>query len=109
MTSSDSSRSFEASHQRYPREEKRRRKEIERQLKEEAKLSEREKAKLEVDAFENEVQGLLSVHKEQGPTWDWGAVAASLPPPKPLNQGRNETEARLEHASMAMWKRCVSK
>jgi hypothetical protein len=72
--------------------------ELERQAKEQAKLSTIEQARLEVETFENRLEVLLSVHKEQGETWDWVAIAASLPPPCPQKNSRNEQKARQRAA-----------
>lgn len=52
-------------------------------LKEQAKLSAQEQARLEVDAFENELELLLSVHKEASPRFDWMEPLSALPPHKP--------------------------
>jgi hypothetical protein len=41
---------------------------------------------------------LLSVHKEQGPTWDWSAVAASLPPHCPEKTSYHEFRAKQRAA-----------
>jgi hypothetical protein len=68
--------------------------ELERRRKEQAKLSAIEQARLEVESYENQLEVLSSVHKDQGQIWDWAAVAASLPPPPPQRQSRNELRAR---------------
>ena len=61
--------------------------------KEQAKLSAIEQAHLEVETYENRVELLRSVHKEQGEVWDWPAVAASLPPPRPQKRSHHEQRA----------------
>ena len=53
----------------------------------------KEHARLEVETYENRVELLRSVHKEQGEVWDWLAVAASLPPPRPQKNSYHEQRA----------------
>jgi hypothetical protein len=91
-------RAIEAAQRRQQRDAQRRMRELERQAKEQAKLSAIEQARLEVDTFENQLEVLLSVHKEQGETWDWTAIAASLPPPSPNRNSRNEQRAKQQAA-----------
>ncbi len=91
-------RALEAAQRRQQREAQKRLCELERQAKEEAKLSAMEKARLEVETFENRLELLLSVHREQGETWDWTSIAASLPPPCPQKLSRNEYRARQQAA-----------
>lgn len=76
-------RALEADERRRQRDAQRQQRELERRKKEQAKLSAIEQARLEVETYENRLEVLLSVHKEQGPTWDWTALAAALPPPCP--------------------------
>jgi len=72
--------------------------ELERQAKEQAKLSAIERARLEVETYENRVELLRSVHKEQGEAWDWPAVAASLPSPRPQKNSHHEQKANQRFA-----------
>jgi len=83
---------------RQQREAQRRSRELERQAKEQAKLSAIEQARLEVERSENQLDVLLSVHKECGAMWDWTAIASSLPPPKPGKSSRHEYRARQSAA-----------
>ena len=87
-------RAIQAAERRQQREAQRRLRELERQAKEQAKLSAIEQARLEVETFENRLELLLSVHKERGETWDWTAIAASLPPPRPKRHSYNEQQAK---------------
>ena len=73
----------------------RQRQELECQSKELARLTEKEQALLEVSKFDNYLDILLSVHKEQGVNWDWTALASSLPPPYPKKQSHNFFKAKL--------------
>lgn len=85
---------MQAAERRQQRDAQRRSRELERQAKEQAKLSAIEQARLEVETFENQLEVLLSVHKEQGETWDWTAIVASLPPPNSKRNSRNEQRAK---------------
>ncbi len=87
-------RALEREERREQREAIRRQKELERQAKEQAKLSAVERAEFEVRTFENQLDLLLSVHKEQGPVWDWQSVASSLVPPAPERLCQHELRAR---------------
>jgi hypothetical protein len=95
-------RAMEAAARRQQREEQKRQKELERRAKEQAKLSAIEQARLEVETHENQIEVLLSVHRQQGEAWDWLEVVASLPPVKPRKNGYHELRARqwleLPHA-----------
>jgi hypothetical protein len=87
-------RAIQAAERRQLRDSQRRFRELERQAKEQAKLSAIEQARLEVETYENHLEVILSVHKECGETWDWQAIAASLPPPPPQRTSRNELRAK---------------
>jgi hypothetical protein len=89
-------RAMEAAQRRQQRESQRRMRDLERQAKEQAKLSAIEQARLEVETHENKLEVLLSVHKEQGETWDWVALAASMPPPCPLKNLHHEYQAKQQ-------------
>jgi hypothetical protein len=64
-------RAIEAFQRRQQRDAQKRQRELERQNKEQAKLSAIEQARLEVETHENKLEVLLSVHREQGEIWDW--------------------------------------
>ena len=85
---------MEAAQRRQQRDAQKRQRELERQNKEQAKLSAMEQARLEVETYENRVDVLLSVHKEQGEIWDWIALAASLPPLSPQRNSYHELKAK---------------
>ena len=91
-------RAMQADERRQEREAQKRLRELERQAKEQAKLSAIEQARLEVETHESRLDLLLSVHKEQGPTWDWSAVAASLPPHRPEKSSYHEFRAKQRAA-----------
>lgn len=87
-------RAIEAQQRRQQREAQKRQRELERRANEQAKLSALEQARLEVETHENQFELLLSVHKDQGETWDWAALAVALPPPCPKRNSYNESRAR---------------
>jgi len=91
-------RRLEAAGKRQQREALKRQKDLERRLKEQAKLSALEQARLEVEAHENALEVLLSVHKQQSEPFDWGGFATSLPPHEPPRLTRHETAALLRRA-----------
>ena len=80
------------------REASKRQKELERRLKEQAKLSSLEQARLEVEAHENALEVLLSVYKEQSAPFDWGGFASALPPHEPPKLARHELATLLRRA-----------
>lgn len=94
-------RRLEAGQRRNEREEKKRQKELERRLKEQTKISALEQARLEVEAYENALEVLLSVHKEQNTPMDWRRFASMLPPHEPPRLARHELTALLKHAVAA--------
>lgn len=88
------------------RAEKLRRKELDRQLKEMAKLNDLEKAKLQVEAFENEVEILLSIHKQASAPIDWKYHAFALPPHTPVLSSRNHLRIFLKSAFINPQNQC---
>ncbi len=101
-------RAMQAAERRQQRDAQKRLRELERQAKEQAKLSEMEQARLEVERFENRLEILLSVHKEQGEIWDWIAIAASLPPPCPRRASHSEFKAKQRIAVLPSQQREVA-
>jgi hypothetical protein len=87
-------RALEADERRRQRDAQRQQRELERRTKEQAKLSAIEQARLEVETYQNRLDVLLSVHKEQGPPWDWAALTAALPPPPPQESSYHEMQAK---------------
>jgi hypothetical protein len=87
-------RAMEAAQRRQQRDAQKRQRELERQNKEQAKLSAIEQARLEVETHENKLEVLLSVHREQGEIWDWIAIVASLPPPYPQKNSNHELKTK---------------
>jgi len=91
-------RAFNAAQRRKQREAQKRYRELERQAKEHDKLTAIAIAQLAVETFENQLEVLLSVHKEQGPVWDWTGIVASLPKPCPQRHSYHEQKARQRAA-----------
>lgn len=86
----------EAAQRREERVAQKRRRELERLLKEHAKLNALQQARLEVETHENAIDVLLSVHKEQSPPLAWVKLSAALPPHKPPRLARHEIAAQLQ-------------
>jgi hypothetical protein len=85
---------MEAAQRRQQRDSQRRQRELEQLAKEQAKLSAIEQARLEVERFDNQLDGLLSIHKEQSEPVDWEEFASSLPPPAPQRKSYHELKTR---------------
>jgi len=100
MTPKGALRAIQGAERRFQREAQKRRRELERQAKEMAKLSAIEQARLEVDTYDNQLEVLLSIHKEPCETWDWAGLSSALQPPAPHRYSRNERFARqLAHVA----------
>ena len=85
-----------AAMRREEREEQKRQRELERRAKDQAKLSALEQARLEVETYENRLEVLLSVHKQQGESWYWPALTASLSPLPPQRNSHHEFRLRQQ-------------
>lgn len=86
----------EAHQRREERTAKKRQRELEKLLKEQAKLSALEQARLEVEAFENKLEVLLSVHRDVSPAVDWLAAVSLLPPFQRANIDAKTYDEQLE-------------
>lgn len=78
------------------REAKRKQRELERLRKDYERMEEVEQAAYEVEAHQNYIDRLLSVHKESGEHVDWRSVVATQPPEKPVRCSTREAHARQE-------------
>lgn len=87
MTYAAQMKKLEALRKREERESKRVQRELAKRAKERQKLSELDAARLEVETFENELEVILSIHRESPETFDWAALAFALPPLAPRNAG----------------------
>jgi hypothetical protein len=88
-------------HSGKPREARNRQAELSRQLKALGKLSVLEQSRLEVEEYENTLDLLLSLHKEQSELIDWLSMAINLPPIPPCRQKNNEFKTRQRIAILA--------
>ena len=86
-------RSINAAAARAEREQRRRQRELEQQRKQIAKMEELERARFEVEEFENYIDVLSSVHKDCGPDWDWKSINSLLRPSPPLKSTTHEQKA----------------
>lgn len=73
-----------------------RKRDLARQIKEAAKLSALEQAKLEVEAFEADLDVLLSVHREASQQTDWLDLLCQLPPHLAAEQSSQDFESTRE-------------
>lgn len=89
-------RAVEAAQRREVREAQKRQRELERRTKEQAKLTAIEQARLEVETHENQLEVLLSIHRQQGEPWDWVAAVASLSPARPPRRADYEFSVRQQ-------------
>ena len=87
-------RSIRAAYRRAERDARRRQRELERQLKELEKQEELERAALEVDAYENHIDLISSVHRECGEAMDWESLSRASEPPAPTRTSTLEREAQ---------------
>ncbi|XID96242.1 DUF4236 domain-containing protein [Paenibacillaceae bacterium WGS1546] len=73
----------------------RRRSELSKLQRDLEKMRELERAKVEVQIYENQIETIKSIHLEGEEPIDWQRVSASPPPFEPGAAGPNETEARM--------------
>lgn len=89
-------RKMDQAFRRQEREAVRARKELEKRRKEAEKLNEQERARLEVESYTNEIDVLLSIHKECREKVDWMQVFCLLPPCSPPKLARQEIAVAFE-------------
>ncbi len=80
--------------ERQERDAAKRRRELVAYAKAQTRWEERQRAEHEVKVYENQIEVLLSMHKDCGPIWDWREVGARRPPPLPQPTRAFEAEAR---------------
>jgi hypothetical protein len=78
----------------------RRRKELATAAKAQAAWQERQRAEHEASVYANQIEFLLSMHKDCGEVWDWARIARSAPPTPPRREDRLERAAREQMARM---------
>lgn len=75
------------------RDAKRRHRELERRQKEYAKMLELERAAYEVELFQNQIDRLVSLHRECSKSVDWKSIAEAPPPNEPTRKHKGEDQA----------------
>jgi len=89
-------RSLEADARRREREARRRQRELERQRAQLEKMQEMERAAYEVEVYENNLEVLLSAHKDCAQPWDWEELHSAPPPTKPEPSDKRQRAAQEE-------------
>jgi hypothetical protein len=87
-------KSLSTSSSSWEREARRRQRELEQQRRELAKMQELERARFEVNEYENYIEVIKSIHKECGDPWNWHEIKSSPPPEEPQFQHKNEMAAQ---------------
>jgi hypothetical protein len=100
-------RDIQAASRRAEREAYRHRRTLEKQRQRYERMQEVEQVKYEVELYENQIELLISVHRECGSEWGWHAIQASQPPTVPRRRDGHEQSARcaLESYSPSIWDR----
>jgi hypothetical protein len=87
-------RSMQAASRKADRNAQRRQRELQGRQKEYAKMEALEQAAYEVEVYENQIDVLLSVHKECGEEIDWQSFVERAEPVKPSFAGKREAHAK---------------
>ena len=85
-----------AAARRAEREAERRRRALEKQQRQLEKLAEIERASLEVQIFENQIEVLQSVHQQCSEAVDWNSLAEPVLPEAPIHDPSNERKAQQQ-------------
>jgi hypothetical protein len=86
-------REIHAASRRIERESYRRRRDLERKHINYEKMAEFDRVRYEVELYENQLELLLSVHKECGTEWNWQAIQNAAPPLEPILGNEHELHA----------------
>lgn len=89
-------RSLGAAAREADRNARRRQRDLEQRHKQHAKMQELEQAAYEVEVYENQIDILLSVHKDCGDSWDWRGVKAIARPEEPTRTDSYERRAQSD-------------
>jgi hypothetical protein len=89
-------RSINASIKRAERNSQRRRRDLQNQQKQVAKMQELQRNQYEVAVYENYIDLITSVHKESSESWDWDAILNSEPPTEPQYNDNNMIAAQAK-------------
>ncbi|WP_247258187.1 hypothetical protein [Pseudomonas moorei] len=94
-------RSMQAASRKADRNARRRQRELQVRQKEYAKMEALEQAAYEVEVYENQIDLLLSVHKECGEEIDWQSFIERAEPVKPSFAGTREAHAKSREQTYA--------
>lgn len=78
-----------------------RRRELAVYAKQQAQWAEQQRAQYLIDTFENQIDFLLSMHKDCGPIWPWDQIVGCAPPPAPIRLDHRERAAQAAAAAYA--------
>lgn len=87
-------RSFGAAVRQAERESVRRRRALEKQEKQYEKMQELERARYEVEVYENYIDRMISIHKDCGPSYEWQDILKQRPPEEAKRQFEHENVAK---------------
>ena len=87
-------RSLSAMQRQSEREALKKQRELEKQRTLLEKMQEQERSAYEVQVYENDIDVLISIHKDCGVDWNWELVQAIDPPSKPIKYNANERLAQ---------------
>ena len=98
-------RSYNAAIRAQERSSLQRAREIDRQLKQEIKLIQIERATLEVQEFDNRLEQICSVHKDCSNNWNWQELSKTPPPIEPQISRENQNNALqiFQNYSPSLW------
>jgi len=92
-------RSVAAEIRRQEREALRRQRELERQMAQLEKMEELERASLEVEGFQNQVEVLTTIHQQCSDSLDWASLADLVKPVSPAMSSQREDQALAKLAA----------
>jgi len=104
-------RSLQASSRQAERSAYRRRRVLEKQRQQMERMEEFERVRYEVELYENQMELLVSVHKECGNDWDWERVRTAKPPERPDRDDYHERRAQreLDRYTPSIWDKLFGK
>ncbi len=91
--------SWQAQQKRMERAAAQRRRELATYAKQQAQWAEQQRAQFMADTFENQIDFLLSMHKDCGPVWPWHEIVGRAPPPAPVRRDQRERTAQAMAAA----------
>jgi len=92
-------RSMQAASRKADRNAQRRQRELQARQKEYVKMEALEQAAYDVEVYENQIDVLLSVHKECGEEIDWQSFVGRAEPVEPSSEGTREAHAKSREQS----------